>query len=150
MIRSAKNTIYLAIWKREFDLLQQDITDASNRGVKIIINSFTDLPEMSKIELFCYHLEEAKLEKFWAHKIILIVDNAELLMGEADRLQAKKTVWTSNRAMIDIALNHIILDITIYGIRTHQDVSKTVSTMQNGETDELGQLLIKQFPDIEF
>jgi sugar-specific transcriptional regulator TrmB len=150
MIRAAKKTIYLSIWKQEFEHLQKDITAAGKRGIKIIINSFTDLPEISRAELFCYHLEETKLEKFWAHKIILIADKAELLMGEADRLQKKKTVWTSNRAMIDIALNHIILDITIYGIRINEDVSETVSSMQNGETDELGQLLMKKYPDIKF
>ncbi len=57
------------------------------------------------------------------------------------KCQKKKTVWTTNRALIDIALNHMILDITIYGIRLKRDVHKEVSKMQNGETDYLDKLI---------
>ncbi len=93
---------------------------------------------------------EKELEKIWAHKIILITDKAELLMGEADNLKKKKTVWTTNRALIDIATNHIILDVTILGIRTQNDNSQTVAGMQNGETDYLGKLLKQKHPQILF
>ena len=71
-------------------------------------------------------------------------------MGEASKDEHKKTVWTQNRALIDIALNHIILDITIYGIRLETDVSESITLMQNGETDDLGKLLNKKFPYIKF
>ena len=71
-------------------------------------------------------------------------------MGEADKLQNKKTVWTTNRALIDIAMNHMILDITIYGIRLQKDVHKVVSKLQNGETAYLDRLLHEKYPEIAF
>jgi len=150
LIQQAKDSLYLSLWHREFELLREEILAASQRGVKIIIHSFTELDELRGIHFFCYHLKESELEKFWTHKIILIVDKSEILMGEADTVQPKKTVWTNNRAMIDIALNHIILDITIFGIRVHRDVNKIVASMQNGETDYLGKLLKERYPEIEY
>ena len=150
LIQKAKQAIYLSVWQREYLLLQKDIAKAVRRGVQVYIYSFTDIAETSGTHIFTYELSEKELEKIWAHKIILITDKAEVLMGEADNLQKKKTVWTTNRALIDIALNHIILDITIFGIRLRRDVSSFVVAMQNGETAYLGKLLGSKHPDIKY
>ena len=149
MIQKAKKSIYLSIWHREYLLLKNDITEALNRGVQSIIFSFTNI-ESKGSQIFSYSLSENELEKIWAHKIILIADKKELLMGEADNKQQKKTAWTTNRALIDIATNHIILDITIFGQRMNRDVSAVASSMQNGETDYLGKLLKEKFPLLKF
>jgi sugar-specific transcriptional regulator TrmB len=149
LIEKAEDRLYISSWKSEFRLFKSDIEDAINRGVEVIIYSFTDL-HIEGAKTFCYNLAEKDLEKIWGHKIIVISDNQELVMGEAAKDEHKKTVWTKNRALIDIALNHIILDITIYGIRLEKDVSATITTMQNGETDNLGKLLKKKFPNIKF
>ncbi len=117
--------------------------------MEVIIYSFTDIT-IEGAKKYCYNLAEKSLEKIWGHKIIVISDKHELVMGEASLDEHKKTVWTKNRALIDIALNHIILDITIYGIRLETDVSETITTMQNGETDDLGKLLKEKFPNIKF
>ncbi len=150
LIQKAQDAIYISLWQRELLLLQKDLNKAVRRGVKVYIYSFTELPEIPGVQVFTYDLSEKELEKIWAHKIILIIDKQEVLMGEADNLQKKKTVWTTNRALIDIALNHIILDITIFGIRLRRDVSSFVMPMQNGETAYLGKLLSKKHPDIKY
>jgi len=147
LIQKAENSIYLSIWNSEFLSLRQDLLQALEKGLHLVVYSFTEI-ELAAAEVFSYALNDSELEKFWAHKIILIADKQELLMGEADRIQKKKTVWTSNRALIDIALNHIILDITIFGIRLHENVSKTVTSMQDGETDHLGELLSEKYPEV--
>jgi len=150
LIQKAKKTICLSIWLREYNELKKDLENALKQGVDICIYSFTDLDRMEGIKYFTYGLREPDLEKIWAHKIILIVDKDELIMGEADKIQNKKTVWTTNRALIDIAMNHIILDITIYGIRLKKDVRNVVSTMQNGETDSLEKLLHQKYPNLSY
>jgi sugar-specific transcriptional regulator TrmB len=149
LIQKAEESLYISTWKRELKLLKHDIENAIARGVEVIIYSFTDLP-IEGATTFSYNLAEKDLEKFWSHKIIVIADKQELVMGEAAKEENKKTVWTRNRALIDIALNHIILDITIYGIRLEKDVSETITSMQNGETDDLGILLKEKFPKIKF
>ncbi len=150
LIQKAKEKIYLSIWLREYEPLRADLVQAAQRGIDIFIYSFTELKQIPGVTYFTYGLEESELEKFWAHKIVLITDKSELLMGEADKLQKKKTVWTTNRALIDIAMNHMILDITIFGIRLNKDVHEPVSTMQNGETDQLDRLLHEKYPKIAF
>jgi sugar-specific transcriptional regulator TrmB len=150
LIQKSKKTIYLSVWQREYEALKKDIEKAEKRGVDITIYSFTDLDQKGQAKYYIYGLDENELEKFWAHKIILIMDKAELLMGEADKLHKKKTVWTTNRALIDIAMNHMILDITIYGIRMNKNVNHDVSVMQNGETDYLDRLLHEKYPEIAF
>jgi sugar-specific transcriptional regulator TrmB len=149
LIEKAENTLYISAWRTEFELLEAAIKDAIARGVEVILYSFTEI-SIDGARSFCYNLAEKDLEKIWGHKIIVIADREELVMGEAAKDEDKKTVWTQNRALIDIALNHIILDITIYGIRLEKDVSDTITTMQNGETDDLGRLLKEKFPNIKF
>ncbi len=140
MIEKAKKTIYVSLWRREAKLLYEYFKVAIDRGVQIIAFSFTEL----NIENACkysYNLNEKELEHFWDHKIILVTDKSELLMGEADNRFSKKTAWTQNTAIVDIATNHIILDITLFGLRNGLDVSKTVSSMQKDQSDELQNLL---------
>ena len=149
VIDKAKRSIYISIWRREYKLLKPHLEQAIKRGVEVIICSFTDI-SVKGAKNFSYKLAEKELEKIWRHKLILIADKEEVVMGEASTQEHTKTVYTKNRALIDIALNHIILDITIYGIRLAIDVDDTVTPMQNGETDYLGKLLKEQFPKIKF
>jgi HTH-type transcriptional regulator, sugar sensing transcriptional regulator len=149
LIQKAEKTIFISLWKREFILLEKDLEDAIRRKVKVIVFSFTDV-RLNRSTMFCYGLDERELEKIWPHRIILIRDRKELLMGDSDRLRKKKTVWTSNPSLIDVAINHIIMDITLYGNRLNQSVDDTIIRMQNGETDYLGKLLKSKYPQIKF
>jgi len=140
MVDRAQESIYLSIWQREADLLKDEIAAAEKRGVEIIAFAFTKV-KIAGHYIYSYGLREKDLEKFWDHKIILVVDQKELLMGEADNRFAKKTAWTKNTAIVDIATNHMILDITLFGMRNEVDVSKTVVSMQKGDSNELQDLL---------
>ncbi len=141
MIGKAKKSIYLSIWRREFHLLQEDLLKARDeRGIEIIAFSFTPL-DISDEKIYTYDIAEKKLAKIWDHKIILVADQNELLMGEADNRFPKKTAWTRNTAIVDIATNHLILDITLFGIRKNIDVGNTVTSMQKGDYDNLSELL---------
>jgi len=140
IINGAKKTIHLSVWNREFEELKKELKNAKKRGVNIVIFSFTDIVE--KIgNIVSYELNEKDLMEIWDHKIILVVDCVELLMGEADRNKSKKVAWTENKAIVTIALNHIILDITLYGLRYGVDVSKLVQGMHEGDMNILDKLL---------
>ncbi len=140
MIDRAEKSIYVSIWQREADLLKKEIERAFNRGVTIIAFSFTELHLPAECT-YSYGLPEEDLEKFWDHKIIMVVDQQELIMGEADNRFPKKTAWTHNTAIVDIATNHMILDITLYGMRNEKNVSDRVISMQKGDSNELQELL---------
>ena len=149
IIENAQEEIYLSVWKREFNLLEEQLNKAKNKKLKITIFSFNDI-NFDTNYLYSYNIKEKELQKIWDHKIILVADRRELLMGEADEQMPKKTAWTTNRAIVDIATNHIILDITLYGLRLSVDVNSAVRTMQNGESDYLAELLHHKFPNNPF
>lgn len=140
MVDKAKKNIYVSLWRREADLLKEEFKKANERGVKIIAFSFTDL-DISAGCVYNYKLNEKDLEKIWDHKIILVVDQNELLMGEADNKFQKKTAWTHNTAIVDIAINHMILDITLFGMRNNVDIWDNAISMQKGDLSELQELL---------
>jgi hypothetical protein len=48
---------------------------------------------------------------------------------------------------VSIAAHHVVLDITLYGIRTGIDVGDAVMEMHPGELELLGRLLNEKFPD---
>ncbi len=145
MIREAHQEIYLSLWRKEFEELRRELEEAVQRGVKVILFSFTSLPQVGLV--YSYGLDEKQLEKVWDHKIILVRDREELIMGEANRLMQCKTAWTRNKAIVQIAANHIVLDITLFGIRTGTDVRDAVLEMHPGELELLGQLLREKYPD---
>ncbi len=142
MIGKAKETIFISAWERECLRLKQDLQAAQERGVRIIAFSFTPISLKSK-EAYSYNIPESELLNVWERKIILVIDHAELLMGEADDKYTKKTAWTDNKAIVDIATNHIILDITLYGIRMQEDVSESVIAMQKEGFENLDRLIEK-------
>ena len=146
LIRGARESIYLSVWRREAIRLKDELLEAERRGVKIVIFSFTELPfRIGRV--LSHNLPEEELEKIWDHKIILCVDQRELLMGEADIRQPKNVAWTQNRALISIALNHIVLDITLFGRRYGVNIDDCVVEMRPGELEYLGKLLEQKYPE---
>lgn len=143
MINKARDEIYLSAWNREVEELATELRKAERRGVKVVVFSFTKIPNIGKV--FSYELSESELEKVWDHKIILVRDREELLMGEANRHYPRKVAWTHNKAIVMIAANHIVLDITLYGLRAGVDVSDVVIESHPGELELLGNLLREKF-----
>ncbi len=146
IIREAKKSIYLSVWKREAVQLRHELKEAEKRGVKVVIFSFTDIP-FKVGRVLSYGLDEHELEKIWNHKIILCADQKELIMGEADKYHPQKVAWTRNRALIAIALNHIVLDMTVYGQRFGVNIDDCVVEMKPGELEYLGKLLTEKLGD---
>lgn len=140
MIDRAQESIYLSLWQRECLLLKENLDAAAERGVIITAFSFTPL-DIGSQRVYSYEIPDEELTKIWDRKIILVVDKTELLMGEADNKFNKKTAWTDNKAIVDIATNHMILDITLFGMRKQVDVSETVTAMESSGFENLGKLL---------
>lgn len=140
MIARADKSIYLSLWQRECQILREDLIEASQRGIEITAFSFTPLDIPSQ-RVFSYQIPDSQLYKIWDRKIILVIDKNELLMGEADDKHNRKTAWTDNRAIVDIATNHMILDITLFGMRKKVDVGDTVTAMESSGFKNLGKLL---------
>jgi sugar-specific transcriptional regulator TrmB len=145
MIKEANGEIYLSAWRSEILEFEKELMEAEKRGIKIVLFSFTRTPKVGHV--FSYELNETELEKVWDHKIILVRDHEELLMGEANQAVQRKAAWTMNKAIVQIAENHIVLDITLYGIRVGLDVSDVVIETHQGEFELLKKMLQEKFPE---
>lgn len=145
MIRSAQSEIYISGWVSEIMEFEKELREATKRKVKIVIFSFTVVPNIGFV--YSYGLNEKELEKVWDHKLVLVRDHEELLMGEVNRAVERKAAWTMNKAIVQIAENYIILDITLFGIRAGADVREAVIEAHPGELAMLDKMLKEKFPD---
>jgi sugar-specific transcriptional regulator TrmB len=145
IIKGAKSVLYISAWRSEILELEDMIREADNRGVKVVMFSFTELPKIGQV--YSYDLREDDLEKVWNHKMVLVKDHQELVMGEVNKKQQNKAAWTMNKAIVEIAENYIILDITLFGIRAKVDIGQAVIEKKAGELFLLNELLQDRFPD---
>lgn len=140
LIKESHETIYISAWKREIEQLIKPLFAAKKRGVEIVAFSFTEI-DQELGDVFAYGVDEEKLAKFWGRKIILVTDSKDLVMGSANMDNEQQIIWTQNRAVLTIAVNYIILDITLYGQRKKVDVSDTVMKLMTEKVDHLDQLI---------
>lgn len=147
LINTAKKSIYINTWNREYLQLKEELLAAEKRGVAIIVFSFTQI-EKDLNNVLSYHIPEEKLESIWVHKLILIRDREELLMGEADDKVKKHIAWTKNSAIVSTALDALVLDITLFGSRFNVDIENILSDESSGYENTLERLLIENNPNI--
>ena len=127
-ISSAKEKIFLSVWAKELQQLEKELEAAEKRGIAVSIFSFTKL-NCKFGNAISYNLDEEKLEKVWNQKIILVQDQKITIMGGANSKNGNRAIWTDNKAITEIATNHIILDITLAAQRLKFDPNPIVKPM---------------------
>jgi len=140
MVRNSKESVYLSIWRNEYEKLHADLRDAEKRGVNVVIFSFCDIPT-DVGTVFAYNLDSKRLQDVWSSKILLVADRDSALLGGVEMLPTNKVAWTRNSAIVAIALNYIILDLTLFGQRYDFDMGRVIADMLQGEIHNLDDLL---------
>lgn len=139
-IKKSRKNIAISLWNRELKAIFKELSDAEKRGVKISIFSFCELDNEIGEQL-SYKLDEQKLESIWSHKIILVSDHAKIIMGSAVKTKSSRSIYTKNEAIIEIAVNHIILDLTLAGQRLGIDSGPMVKHVMKNQDLHLNTLL---------
>lgn len=139
-IANATDKIFLSAWAKDITALIPELTDAESRGVEITLFSFCTLPQ-SFGKTVSYNLDEEELLKVWNPKIILVVDQKTTVMGSSADRSDSRAIWTENRAITEIATNHIILDITLAGPRLNFDPNPIVKRVMKRPEINLDNLL---------
>lgn len=130
MIDEAKKSVHLSLWGREANRLSDVLRRATERGVSAIAFSFTELPDLSA-QCLSYGLREEDLAPHWDHKLVLITDQARGLIGTVDNSEDARAVETDEPAVLDMAINNLVLDVTLFGERVGEDTSQVVSALAN-------------------
>jgi hypothetical protein len=110
------------------------------RGIEITLFSFCSL-EKQIGKTISYELDEEKLRKIWTPKVILVVDHSSTIMGSAREIDESRSIYTKNEAIIEIAANHIILDITLAGQRLGFDPNPIVKRIMKRPDLDLDRLI---------
>ena len=92
-------------------------------------------------ENFSYGIEEEKLKEIWQRQIIVVVDRKSVLLGSSNQSKDNQAIWTTNPVVLNISLNNIILDITLYSQRKKVDVEYIMEKMMDKNMGNIENLL---------
>jgi len=139
MIDDAKESIYMSIWNRECFELKIQLNQAESRGLDICVFSFTKLNHSSG-DVYSYNIHEEKLRKIWHRQIVMVADKKNSILGGADKTVDNQCIFTDNSSIVDICLNYLILDLTLFSQRKNIDVQKNISKIMSVKTSQLNSL----------
>ncbi|HJK92790.1 MAG TPA: helix-turn-helix domain-containing protein [Polyangiaceae bacterium LLY-WYZ-15_(1-7)] len=128
LVGKAKQRVVASLWGREAEQLQKAFEEAVERGVEVVLFSFTPLPDEVGTQ-FSYGIEPADLEEHWEHRIVLLVDKQNLLVGRAEETSDNRAVVTDEVSLIEMAISNLVLDLTLFGERLKVDVSHVVESL---------------------
>lgn len=130
MIRAAQSAVYLSLWARELAALLPALRSLDGRKLHRVLHGPDAIPELPPgFHAWIDDLAAAPGKTGWSHKLLVVVDHREALIGGAEPEADNQAVWTRNPSLVDVATNHIILDITLLSQRTGRPCGDAVSPM---------------------
>lgn len=131
MIRGARSSICLSAWPRELDALGPALAVVAGRPeLQRVLHVPTALGEApAGFSCWTEAVEAGDQKAGWAHKLLLVVDRAQVLVGGAEPLADNHAVWTTNPSIVDVVTNHVILDITLISSRTGRPCEADVAPL---------------------
>ena len=110
------------------------------RGVEITLFSFSTITKKIGVTV-SYELIEKELLEVWRPKFLLVSDHDVTMMGSTIENDSARAIWTQNKAIIEIATDHIVLDITLAGTRLNFDSTQIVQRVMRRPEIHLNELL---------
>ncbi len=126
MVSSAQRLVFASLWRREASALADAFAAAEQRGVEVVLFSFTTLPD-GLGRCFSYGIDETALEAHWPHRLLLLADDREVLIGDAADVANSRAIVAREPALIEIVRSNLVLDLTLYGQRTGEDVHDVIT-----------------------
>lgn len=111
LILEAKKEISLSLWKNEFNLIKDELTEVIKKGIKVYIFSFEDI-SLENASIFSYKINDPE-KLFPYRRTTIIVDNLDTLLGE-NTGDKSVSIYTKNHALTSLATDEIVLNIFWY------------------------------------
>jgi sugar-specific transcriptional regulator TrmB len=140
LIHSAQSRLVLSGWPRELARLTPELKRAAKRRVYAVIFSHAELPKLPG-ETFSYGLDEASLEDFWKHRLVVVVDDLKTLIGATEKTEKDNAVISETAAIAEIATSQVALDITLLCQRQKRDAQAVMAKMLGPRVGRLDSLL---------
>jgi sugar-specific transcriptional regulator TrmB len=130
MIRGAEQSVWLSIWPRELERLRPAIESISDRTLHRVLHSPASLSApLPGFSCWTDRISDDEAKATWSHKALVVIDRREALIGGTEPYADNHAVFTSNPSLVDVATNHIILDITLMAGVQGIDPDQVVSPM---------------------
>ena len=128
MIRGATRSVWLSAWPRELHRLGPAL-GLLPADLHLVLH--TPTPADAPPTGFSVWADDApaNTKAGWAHKLLLVIDRREALLGGAEPEADNQAVWTTNPSLVDVATNHLILDVTLLAARQGRDCAAVVAPM---------------------
>lgn len=134
MIMGAQESVYLSLWNRELAALDDALRTIADRDLHRVLHCPERLHhEPAGFSCWVDDMDGDEAKQGWSHKAIVVVDRKEALVGGAEPAADNDAVWTTNPSLVDVATNHIILDITLMARATGRDCLDVVAPMMRTE-----------------
>ena len=108
LILNAEKEISISIWKEDFPKIEESLSFASKKGIKIYIFSFSNITFPSG-EIFSYQLKNPA-SLFPYRRISMVVDGKEVIIGE-NAGDKSICVLSKNHALVSMTTDEIVLNI---------------------------------------
>lgn len=130
MIRSAEQSVWISMWPRELERLRPALESVADRTLHRVIHSPAALSEpFPGFSCWTDTVSDDETKTTWSHKALVVIDRREALIGATEPLADNHAVFTSNPSLVDVATNHIILDITMMARSQGENPEAVVSPM---------------------
>ncbi|MCA9494006.1 MAG: TrmB family transcriptional regulator [Myxococcales bacterium] len=128
LIRTARSSIYLSAWAREIEALRPALDDVADRDLHRVLHCPEPLPSPPS-GFSCWCATQDPRKSSWSHNLLLVVDRRQALMGGAEPGEDNDAVRTANPSLVDVATNHLILDVTLLANRAGRSCDEVVAPM---------------------
>ena len=131
LIRSAKRSVYLSAWPRELQRLLPALSQVDHDALHCVLHCPTALGDRP-VGFRCWVDNTAADDgkQRWPHRTLLVTDHHTALIGGAEPQLDNQAVQTSNPSIVNVALNQLILDITLLaklqGVSCDEDVTPMI------------------------
>jgi sugar-specific transcriptional regulator TrmB len=140
LIAGAEDRLVISGWPREVERLVPELKKAAKRRVYVVTFSHAELPKLPG-EVFSYALDQAALESFWRHRLIVVADDARTLIAATEGTEKDDGVVSETPAIAEVATSQVALDITLLAQRQKRDVQHVMARMLGHRVGRLDTLL---------
>jgi HTH-type transcriptional regulator, sugar sensing transcriptional regulator len=145
LIGGAEDRLVVGGWPREIRRLVPELKRAAKRRVYVVAFSHAELPKLPG-EVFSYGLEEAALETFWKHRLVVVADDRRTLIAATEATDKDDGVVSETPAIAEVATSQVALDITLLAQRQKRDVQHVMARMLGHRVGRLDTLLGSRSP----
>lgn len=141
IVSAAEEKLVLSGWPRELGRLAPELAEADARGVFVVVFSHARLPDEIAGLRFSTGAEEAALEAFWKHRLVVVADDRSTLIGATEGLPSDRAVVSETDAIAEITVSQVALDVTLLAARHGFDTQAVMAKMLGDRVGRLGAVL---------